>query len=176
LYISPTQVNYQIPAGTASGAATVTITSGDGSVTSGGTLVKKVAPSLFAANSNGQGVAAAIALRVKADGSQSYEEVVQFDAAQNRFIARPLDLGPDSDKVYLLMFGTGIRSRSSLSGVIATIGGAYAAVSFAGVQPDFAGLDQVNVLVPRSLIGRGEVDVLLTVETQMANPVRIHIK
>jgi hypothetical protein len=32
------------------------------------------------------------------------------------------------------------------------------------------------VLVPRSLMGRGEVDVLLTVEAQMANPVRIEIK
>ena len=49
-------------------------------------------------------------------------------------------------------------------------------MSFAGVLPEFAGVDQVNVLVPRSVIGRGEVDVLLTVETQMANPVQIQIK
>ena len=176
LYVSPTQVNYLIPVGTALGAATVTITSGGGSVSSGIVLIKPVAPSLFAANGDGQGVAAALALRVKADGSQSYEEVVQFDAVQNRFIARPIDLGPESDQVYLVLFGTGIRSRSSLSAVIATIGGAYAAVSFAGMQQDFEGLDQVNVLVPRSLMGRGEVDVLLTVEAQMANPVRIQIK
>ena len=139
-------------------------------------LIKPVAPSLFAANGDGQGVAAALALRVRADSSQSYEEVVQFDASRNKSVARPLDLGPESDQVYLVLFGTGIRSRSSLSAVIASIGGAYAAVSFAGVQPDFAGLDQVNVLVPRSLTGRGEVDLLLTVETKMANPVRIHIK
>ena len=39
-------------------------------------------------------------------------------------------------------------------------------MSFAGVLPEFAGVDQVNVLVPRSVIGRGEVDVLLTVETR----------
>ena len=38
------------------------------------------------------------------------------------------------------------------------------------------GVDQVNVLVPGSLAGRGEVDVLLTVDAQMANPVRINIK
>lgn len=49
-------------------------------------------------------------------------------------------------------------------------------MSFAGKHQDFEGLDQVNVLVPRSLMGRGEVDVLLTVEAQMANPVRIQIK
>ncbi len=175
-FVSPTQVNYQIPAGTAAGTITVTITSGDGAVSSGVALVNAVAPSLFTANGNGQGVAAALALRIKADGSQSYEPVAQFDAAQNRFVARPLDLGPETDQVFLILFGTGIRHRSSLSTAIATIGGAYAEVSFAGAQGDFVGLDQVNVRVPRSLAGRGEVNVLLTVEAQMANAAPVNIK
>jgi uncharacterized protein (TIGR03437 family) len=176
LFISPTQVNYLIPAGTASGAATVTITGGDGSASSAVVLVKPVAPNLFTANGNGQGVASALALRVKADGSQSYEEVAQFDAAQNKFVVRPLDLGPADEQVYLILFGTGFRGRGSLSSVIASLGGEYGEVSYAGAQGDFAGLDQVNVRVPRNLAGRGEVDVLLTVEAQMANPVRIQIK
>ena len=175
-FVSPTQVNYQIPAGTAAGAITVTITSGDGTASTGVALVNTVAPSLFTANGNGQGVAAALALRIKADGSQSYEPVAQFDAAQNRFVARPLDLGPETDQVYLALFGTGIRQRNSLSSAIATIGGAYAEVSFAGAQGDFAGLDQINVLVPRSLAGRGEIDILLTVEAQMANAAPVNIK
>lgn len=175
-FVSPTQVNYQIPPGTVPGAATVTITSGDGSVSTGVALLNAVAPSLFTANQNGDGVAAAVALRVKADGSRSYEEIAQFDAAQNGFIARPLDLGPEGDQVFLILFGTGIRFRSSLSQIIGTIGGAFAEVSYAAAQPDFVGLDQVNVLVPRSLAGRGELDVLLTVEAQMANAVRINIK
>jgi len=48
--------------------------------------------------------------------------------------------------------------------------------NIAVAQCDFTGLDQINVLVPRSLAGRGEVEVLLTVQAQMANPVRIQIK
>jgi len=175
-FVSPTQVNYEIPPGTVPGASTVTITSGDGSVSTGVALVNAVAPSLFTANQNGQGVAAAVAMRVKADGSRSYEEIAQFDAAQKSFIARPLDVGPEDEQVFLILFGTGIRFRSSLSHVIATIGGAYAEVSYAAAQPGFVGLDQVNVLVPRSLAGRGEVDVLLTVEAQMANAVTFNIK
>jgi uncharacterized protein (TIGR03437 family) len=175
-FVSPTQVNYQIPPGTAAGVASVTITREDGSIATGVALIKAVGPSLFTANGDGQGVAAALVLRVKADGSQSYEEIAQFDAAQNKFLARPLDLGPEGDQVFLLLFGTGFRFHSSLSTVIATIGGAYAEVSFAGEQPDYVGLDQVNMLLPRSMIGRGEVDVLLTVEAQMANAVRINIK
>jgi uncharacterized protein (TIGR03437 family) len=175
-FVSPTQVNYLIPLGTTVGIATITITSGDGAVSTGVAQIKAVTPSLFTANGNGQGVAVALARRFKADGTLSYEEVAQFDAAQNRFIPRPLDLGPESDQVFLLLFGTGIRFRSSLSAVIATIGGADAEVSFAGAQGDYVGLDQVNVLLPRSLSGRGELEVLLTVEAQMANPVRISIK
>ena len=117
-YVSPTQINYQIPAGTAPGAATVTITNGNGTIFTSEALIRTIAPSLFAANGDAQGVAAALALRVKADASRSYEEIVQFDAAQNRFTARALDLGAESDQVYLVLFGTGIRSRSSLSAVI----------------------------------------------------------
>jgi uncharacterized protein (TIGR03437 family) len=175
-FVSPVQVNYQIPPGTAAGAATVTISSGDGTVSTGVALIKAVAPSLFTASADGSDVAAALALRVKADGSQSYEPVAQFDAAQNKFIAPPLDLGPEGEQVYLILFGTGIRQRSSLSAVIATIGGEYAEVSYAGAQGDYVGLDQVNLRIPRSLAGRGEMDLLLTVEAQMANPVRVNIK
>jgi len=121
-------------------------------------------------------VAAAIALRVRADGSQQYEPIAKFDPAQNKFVPLPLDLGPEGDRVFLIMYGTGIRFRSSLASVIATIGGVYAEVSFAGAQPDFVGVDQVNVLLPHSLAGRGEVDVLLTVDALMANRVLINIK
>ncbi len=174
--VSPTQVNYQIPPGTAAGAASVIITSGNGTISTGAALIHAVAPSLFAANADGQGVAAALALRVKADGSRQFEPIAQFDAAQNKVVPLPLDLGPESDRVFLILFGSGIRFRGSLSAVIATIGGAYAQVSFAETQPSLVGVDQVNVFVPRSLAGRGEVDVLLTVEAKMANPVRINIK
>jgi uncharacterized protein (TIGR03437 family) len=175
-FVSPSQVNYLIPEGTVAGAATVTITSGDGVISRGAAIIRTIAPSLFTANSTGEGTAAALALRVKPDGSQSYELIAQLDEELNRFVARPIDLGPEGEQVYLVLFGTGIRHRRSLSSVIAAIGGEYAEVSFVGAHPQFLGLDQVNVLVPRSLAGRGEVDVLLTVEARMANPVRIQIK
>lgn len=174
-YASPTQINYLIPQGTATGAAMITITSGDGSISMGTAQIAAVAPGLFAANSAGQGVAAAVAFRVKGDGTQSYELVAQFDAMQNKVVSIPLDLGPPTDQVFLFLYGTGIRFRSSLLAVSAKIGGVPAQVLYAGAQPDFAGLDQMNVTVPRSLIGRGEVDIVLTVDGQTANIVKINI-
>ncbi len=151
------------------------VTNGAGPVASGAATIANVAPGLFSANSSGQGVAAALVLRIKADGSQSFEPVAQFDAAQNRFAPAPIDLGPATDRVFLVLFGTGLRFRSSLSAVSCTIGGTASEVLFAGAVPEFVGLDQVNVHVPRSLAGRGEVDVVLVADSKTANTVRVSI-
>jgi len=85
-------------------------------------------------------------------------------------------LGPETDQVFLVPFGTGFRFRSSLSAVTVKIGGADVEVLYAGEAPGFIGLDQLNVRLSRSLIGRGEVDVALTVDGRTANVVRVNVK
>lgn len=175
-FVSPTQVNYLVPAGTAAGTATVTITSWSGVVSRGTVQINSVAPGLFTANSSGRGVPAAVVERIRANGSRSTEPVAQFDAAQNQFVPVPIDLGPADDQVFLVPFGTGFRFRSSLAAVTATIGGTAAEVTFAGDQGSFVGLDQANIRIPRSLLNRGEVEVVLTVDNQPSNTVRINIK
>ena len=175
-FVSPTQVNYQIPAGTTNGAASIVIASSNGQASQTNVQIASVAPGLFTADASGRGLAAAYFLRIKADGSRSNEPVAQFDASQNRFVARPIDLGTADEQVFLILAGTGFRYRSSLSAASATIGGAAATVAFVGAQGDFVGLDQANILLPRVLIGRGEVDVALTVDGQTANTVRISVK
>ncbi len=175
-FVSPGQINYLVPRDTAVGEATVTVTNRDGVVSTGKVQIATSAPGLFAANANGQGVAAAVILRVKADGAQQFEPVAQFDPAQNRFVARPIDFGPETDQLYLLLFGTGIRQRSSLAAVRLQIGGMETEVLYAGAQGDFAGLDQINAPLPRSLAGRGEVTILLAVDGKTANPVTLHMR
>ncbi|MDQ3014047.1 MAG: hypothetical protein M3X11_25500, partial [Acidobacteriota bacterium] len=179
-FVSPTQANYLIPASISVGPATVTVTSGDGSTATGTVQIANVAPSLFTANASGQGLAAAVALRVRGNGLQITEPVAQWDAVLNRFIAKPIDLSPNaadaSEQIYLVLFGTGIRYRSGLSQVSIRIGGTDASVLYAGAQNDFVGLDQVNVLLPQSLAGRGEVEVMLTADGKTANTVKVSIK
>jgi uncharacterized protein (TIGR03437 family) len=176
-FVSPDQVNFQVPPGTMNGVATATITSGNGSVAIGAVQIVAVAPGLFAANANGREVAAALALRVKADGTQGgFESVARFESALGRFIAVPIDLGPETEQVFLILFGTGIRFRSSLAAVTCRVGETNAEVLYAGEQSGFVGLDQCNVRLPRSLIGRGEVDVVLSVDGKVANTVRVAIK
>lgn len=175
-FVSPDQVNYQMPAGTAAGRVTVIIASGDGSVSAGEVTTANVAPSLFAANSNGQGIAAAVLLRVKADGSQSYEAVAKYDQAQGTFVAKPIEFGGESEQLFLILYGTGIRFRSGLPAVTATIGGERSEALFAGETPGFVGLDQVNLRLSRSLSGRGVANVMLSADGKISNVVLIEIR
>ena len=174
-FVSPGQVNYLIPSGTASGPATITITSADGSVAQGTAEVSAVAPSLFSANSDGFGIASGGVLRI-ASGGQTNEPIAMLDTSANRFVARPIDLGQESEQVFLVLFGTGVRFLSTLSDANATIGGTRVEVLYAGPQGNFVGLDQVNLRLPRSLAGKGEVDVVLLAEGKEANHVRVNIK
>ncbi|HEV2687262.1 MAG TPA: hypothetical protein VGV35_01875 [Bryobacteraceae bacterium] len=168
-YVSPTQIDYLIPAGTASGVATVTV-----GTTPSAALIAPVGPGLFAANGTGKGVAAALAVRASADGTQA--PVAVFQCGSAGCVSTPMDLGASTDILVVELYGTGIRGRSALASVVAQIGGVPALVAYAGVQPQFPGLDQVNLYVPRSLAGAGEVPVVLTVDGVTANVVTINIK
>lgn len=175
-YVSPTQISFENPSGTSVGAATITVLLNGSTVGQGTAIVEQLSPGIFAANANGQGVAAAVALRVKADGTQSAEPILQLNQTTNKYETVPLSIGDASDQLYLIAFGTGFRNRSSLANVTATIGGTTAGVSYAGAQGSFIGLDQANILIPSSLAGRGEVNVVLTVDGKSANPVTINVK
>lgn len=128
-------------------------------------------------NASGQGVVAAVALRIRDDGTQVFEPVSRFDAATGRFVPVQIDLGPQGEQVFLILFGTGFRNRSALAAATVKIGGLDVAVLFAGEASGFAGLDQCNVgPLPRSLAGRGEVEVALMVDGKTANAVGISVR
>jgi uncharacterized protein (TIGR03437 family) len=174
-FVSPAQVNFLLPPGTALGKATITITNAQ-NISLGATVrVEAVAPGLFSADATGQGVAAAIAVRVKADGSQAFEAVVQLDEF-GRLVATPIDLGPEGEQVFLILFGTGWRGTNSTANVLAKIGGVDAPVGYAGPQGSFVGEDQLNLQIPRSLAGRGDVAVTVTVEGRIANSINVAIR
>lgn len=171
LAASAGQVNLQIPAATALGAARLTSGSAAGDVS-----VLNVMPGLFAANATGQGPAAAMVVHVKADGTQTSEPTFRCGSTPGSCTTSPIDLGPATEQVFLSLYGTGVRNVSTLSDVIVTVGGERAEVFYAGAQPSFTGLDQINVRIPRTLLGRGEIPVVVTAEGKVSNPVAINIQ
>jgi uncharacterized protein (TIGR03437 family) len=175
-FVSPGQINYLMPEGVALGKALVMIKSGSGHTSAGAVEIAPTAPGLFTAAASGQGLATALVLRVKANGQQVYEPVAHYDAATGAFTPKPIDVSLAGEQVYLIFYGTGFRYRNSLNSVSMEMGGVVANVLYASVAPGYAGLDQINVPAPSSLAGRGEVDVVLTVDGRKANPVKLTFK
>jgi uncharacterized protein (TIGR03437 family) len=79
-------------------------------------------------------------------------------------------LTPIDGQLYLTLYGSGLGSATS---VTATIGGVPATVTYAGPQGTYPGLDQYNILVPESLVGKGKIDVIVTAAGKPSNPVNV---
>jgi uncharacterized protein (TIGR03437 family) len=146
----------------------------NGAAFSLGTLnVTNVAPGIFTANGNGQGVAAALVLRFKANGETSYEAVSRYDETTRRFVSLPINLSDPREQAFLVIFGTGWRNRNSLNEVVVTAGSAPLEVLFAGAQGGLNGLDQINAKLPATLTGRGEVNLVVNVGGVISNTATI---
>jgi len=174
-FISDKQMNVQVPADVPN-PVFITVRNEKGNIFAASAFLFKTAPGLFSADMTGRGPAAAVAFRVGSDNSTAYEPVIVFNPAQNKFDYVPINVSSDTDEIFLVLFGTGIRNRSSMNTVSAQVGGVDAEVVYAAEQGYFSGLDQVNVRLPRVLSGRGEVDVELSVESQKSNPVKVSIR
>ena len=169
-FVADLQINFFIPAGVAPGPATVNVIVGGEVVATGDVDIQPVAPGLFFVGE--QRIAAASLLRVNPDGSR---EPLEDVFTTNPIAPRTINLGPQGTQVFLLLFGTGIRGFSQE--VTATVGGEPTAVLAAVRHGVFVGLDQVNIgPLPRSLIGRGNVEVVLTVDGILTNPVTVRIQ
>ncbi|MGO4884948.1 MAG: FG-GAP-like repeat-containing protein [Bryobacteraceae bacterium] len=170
-YVSSTQVNYEIPAGSAPGTATVTITSGSGAVQTATIQIGSVSPGLFALN--GSGLVAALVLPVVSGTQQPLQQVYQVNTSGS-VVPLPIDLGPSNEQIYLEMYGTGIRAAKT---VTVTVGNLNVPVLYSGLAPGYAGEDQVNIgPLPPALAGSGNVNIVLTADGQTANLVNVTIK
>jgi len=172
-YVSGGQVNYAVPSGLASGNGSVSVLRGGFLVAKGAIDIEQSSPALFTANTDGKGVPAAYYTQGTADGTQITQPVYQCGPAPGSCTAAPIDLGASTNQTVLVLYGTGMRHSGD---VTATVGGQSSQVLFAGGQCCFTGLDQVNVLIPGALAGKGEVDVVLSAGGQTANTVRVRFK
>jgi endoglucanase len=164
------QINYLVPADVPLGRVDAALITADQVVGTGVLHVESIAPTLFSANYDGKGIAAAHVVRLKADGSQTYEDVARLDMAQNRMVPVPVSFA--GDRLFLILYGTGFRNATAAAAQL-KVGNTSLPVSYAGPQNQYVGLDQVNAELPVSLAGSGEVPVALVIAGKPANAVTL---
>ncbi len=158
-FVSKEQINFLIPTQTQPGTAIVEVTAADGSITRCELPISSAAPAIFTANQQGTKAPAGDATP---DG-KTYYRIGNPDGSAN-----PVAVGH-----YLQLFGTGFRN-AAFDTVQVSIGGKDVQVLYAGKQPEFIGLDQLNVQVPAGL--SGVVDLVLTIDGKPANKVEIRVQ
>jgi uncharacterized protein (TIGR03437 family) len=166
LYVGPSQINAQAPYELPPGPIQVSVIS-NGTVL--GTITMQIAvasPGIFA-YPDGSGHAAAL------NGNYS------VNSSQN----------PATPGGYLLLYATGLGAVTpavtdgspapssplsyTVAKVLVTIGGQPATVAYAGLAPGFAGLSQLNVLVPN--LPPGDYPLVITVNDVASNAATVTI-
>ena len=160
-FVSATQINFLVPVGTLAGPAAVVVVAKDGSITRGTVNITPSAPAIFTRKNDGTGAPAAVA---STDG-------VNFNIGVSNADGTPVAINPGN---FVSLFGTGVTYRSS--NATATLGGEAVTVLFAGAQGQLAGLDQVNVQIPAGFVGRGDLDLVITIDGRTSNPVKLRIQ
>lgn len=174
-FAGPGQVNYQIPPGTADGAASVIVRNSLGETSSGTIRVGAVTPGLFTGNANGSGASVGFAVRV-VGAAQTRESLFAIHGTTNLAVTRPINFAPASELLFFELYATGLRNRTSQANVSCEIGGVTIPVEYASDAPGFIGLDQINIRVPNNLDNRGEVDLVIIADGKRSQTVRVNIQ
>ncbi|MEO8661950.1 MAG: hypothetical protein ABI693_26015 [Bryobacteraceae bacterium] len=175
-FISSGQINAVIPSGLAAGGATINVLAGATTVLQAQVTLAPVVPAFFTANQNGQGVPAAAIVTNTTGGAQLRDVAFQCTGGAGTCTPKPINVGVPGESVALELYGTGIRNVSSLSNVTAIVGSTAVQVIYAGPQSQYAGFDQVDVILPPSLAGAGTVNLTLTADGVPSNVVTIAIQ
>jgi uncharacterized protein (TIGR03437 family) len=176
-FVSPGQINYQLPPDTPAGVANVVVARSGRTILQGTVPVSGVSPGMFTANASGDGAPAGVLLRVRANGQQAYESLVRFDAAQSRLVPAPI-IRRVGEQLFLILYGTGLKLAPNADGnaangvaesVQVAISGINAPVIFAGAAPGFVGLEQINIRIPDNAPPNPAAQVLIRVRDGFNN-------
>ncbi|MGE0132277.1 MAG: kelch repeat-containing protein [Blastocatellales bacterium] len=161
-FVSPQQVNYQIPADTATGPAVVYVTGADLRVSTGAIQILAAAPALFTFSQDGKGAAAAL--------DAFTFTLPPFNAARS-----------NGQPNIVAFFGSGLGTDATdvdgnaAASVQATIDGAQVVVQYAGRAPGFTGLNQFNLVLPAG-ISSGTHNAQITRDGVASNVATIAIR
>jgi uncharacterized protein (TIGR03437 family) len=159
IYVSPGQINCKMPDQVVPGTINITVTSGNGTVSTGTAQVVNSAPGLFTYGSQG------VAL-----GATTYEggSIFPFFPIYNPDGSPvPIDPGTPWKRNILVLFGTGIRYAQNIR---VRIGNVDFPVVYAG-QDAFQrpGFDQLNILINGTNLPVGPTTLSVIADNQVSN-------
>jgi uncharacterized protein (TIGR03437 family) len=147
-FVSPTQVNFLVPAATEIGTAEVIVTNPDSFPSRAPVTTLRAAPGVFTYSGDGLGEGV----------------VLNADALQ------PGPFDPTSGSLRLIIFSTGVRRAVAVS---VTAGGRALTLESIVQTPNMPGMDEIHVLVPADLRGAGKVDLIVRADGRESNPVTV---
>ncbi len=154
-YVSPSQINFQVPRQPASGQLAVEVRVGGQRVVRAPVTVVPTAPGLFAAvGQDGKlnGGKRGQVLQIYGTGQGAVSPAVEDGAAA---AANQLSVTPDPPNVY--------------------VGGKLATIQFSGLAPGFAGLWQINAVIPADAL-TGPAVSLIVLQGQQSNTLNIAVE
>ncbi len=160
VFVSPGQVNVEIPFNAPVGATTVVVTTGGGSSAPFNVTLASVAPTIsYGANSTTVG----LFLNVKG-AIVGYTNLANPGETLSLYAT---GLGPTNPAAPASGLSTSNLPTATLPTV--TVGGVAAKVLYAAIPSGFAGLYQVNFTIPTTV--QGDAAVVLTIDGQSSNSV-----
>jgi uncharacterized protein (TIGR03437 family) len=164
--VFPSLINFHMPPGLAQGIARVRITSKDGVISSGNVNIAAAAPGIYAVNGLANGIV------IRDDRPGAFEYTVQY----NNSVPSPKPVVmANTGNTFLVLYGTGIRGAAQ-SQIVLRAGNTTLPLAYAGAQGSYPGFDQINVTLPVSLRGSGEVTITTTAAGKTANSVKLTIQ
>lgn len=161
-YVSPSQINFQIPPTVTEGSIDVRVVRGQTeSMSHPSLLVRSRSASLFSADSSGNGAAAGSYVRVLPDATQQRGDLFRCDDAG--CTVNRIAFGGAQNQLFLEIYGTGFHNAGLPDSLRVYLGDREVPVEFAGPHAAFVGLDQLNIKVPSSIARNTDLDLYLWV-------------
>ena len=183
-YISPTQVNFQVPSNAPAGAVRIAVRTADtGELVAGGSfLVSSVGPGIFTANAQGTGQAAVLNQDFKINLTSNPAPVGSivsiYATGQGQVSPAVVDgtvagSSPLSNTI-AVPTTSGTTCLNSQPSMCVAIGNGFGDVKYSGLAPGFIGLWQINVLIPQG--ATGVVPIRVVINGTPSNTVTIAVR
>jgi uncharacterized protein (TIGR03437 family) len=137
-------------------------------------IVAPAQPAVFTTDASGKGVG--IVVDVQPDGSQFVVTSSNPASAGDAIVIYCAGLGAVDPPVMAGTAASLTQLSNTVNPVTVMIGGQAAQVLFAGLAPGYAGLYQVNVIVPSGITPASNVPLVVTVAGQSSSPVTIALQ